>query len=354
MTESRGAPGLDAGAFDQTAPESRIGTIFEKTFHLAYDNRSKEEPTLGFGAGTRIATPVGYQPVETLAPGDQIITSTGSTATLRGVLRRPIIEDFCDGSIETRPIRILANAFEEGRPFCNLCVAPGSYIRVQLLGEMLVPLASLVNGASIAPDEAEHADYYELYPDAAAAVVADGLPIEAGSEEGLRPAAYNSGPVIEALRLRLAARFDMLGLILDPSPLADLHLLVDGNRSNMRIAGLVASAMIPVSARNVWLVSRATTPSTVLGTADKRLLGVRISALSIDDGLSPRRFIALDDPRLCGGFQEPEGSFRWTTGHARLPSSLWHGLEEYAYIRVNLAGPALPAWVQLETSALST
>ncbi len=62
----------------------------------------------------------------------------------------------------------------------------------------------------------------------------------------------------------------------------------------------------------------------------------------------PRGF-AVGDPRLCIGFhaveRDGDAAWRWTAGRARLPASLWDGLEENAFLRVDLAGPALPRWV---------
>ena len=319
------------------------------TFDLAEVQRAAAVPARGFAAGTMIATPAGDRPVETLVAGDRITTSTGGVVSLRGV-RRHVADDTAAGLGEAWPIRVAAHAFAEGCPARDLLLAPGNRLRIAFLGEMLVPLAALVDAAAIAQGEVEHAEYHELEAEMPAAVLADGLAVEVGPADGTRPPTYDGGPMIAAVRLRLAARLETSGWSLATSPFADLHLSVDGERVDMRTAGLAACAMIPVSARNVWLVSQAATPSTVLGSLDLRLLGVPLAALAIDDGLSPRRPIALDDPRLCIGFQEPEGALRWTTGRARLPASLWQGCEGHAFIRVDLAGPPLPRWVRPETT----
>ena len=348
MTETRGAG--DAGpASDEhepevpEVPERRADASLDATFDLASLHRVAGAAP-GFVAGTMLATPDGARPVETLAAGDRVATSTGGVATLRAVRHLHVDDDRAAG--EAWPIRIAAHAFSEGRPARDMVLAPGSRLRVDFLGEMLVPLAALVDAVAIAQDEVEHADYHVLELDAAAAVLAEELAVEAGSAEGERPPAYESGPMIEALRLRLAARLDTSGWTLEATPFGDMHLLVDGERVDMRKAGLAACAMIPVTARNVWLVSQAATPSTVIGSLDHRLLGLPLAALSIDDGLSPRRAIARDDPRLCVGFHVPEPGLRWTTGRARLPASLWQGCEGYVFVRVDLAEPPLPRWVR--------
>ena len=330
----------------ETHGSEREPTVPGATFDLADVHQAPAAPELGFVAGTMIATPDGDRPVETLVAGDRVMTSTGGAVRLRGIRRRPVDGDRAAGAGEAWPIRVAAHAFAEDCPTRDLLLAPGNRLRVPFLGEMLVPLAALVDAAAIAQDEVEHAEYHELDLDSAAAVLAAGLAVEAGSADGERPPAYDGGPMIEALRLRLAARLDISGWTLAASSFADLHLLVDGERVDMRTAGFAACAMIPVSARSVWLVSQAATPSTVLGSLDQRLLGVPLAALSIDDGLSPPRPIALDDTRLCIGFQEPEGALRWTTGRARLPASLWEGCEGHAFVRVYLAGPPLPRRVR--------
>ncbi len=78
-------------------------------------------------------------------------------------------------------------------------------------------------------------------------------------------------------------------------------------------------------------------------------MGVCVAALTIDDGFGAPRGVTIDDPRLCVGFhaveRDGDAAWRWTAGRARLPASLWEGLDDDTFLRVDLAGPALPRWV---------
>ena len=54
-------------------------------------------------------------------------------------------------------------------------------------------------------------------------------------------------------------------------------------------------------------------------------------------------------PSLCVGFHPAEhdgdAPLRWTAGRARLPASLWEGIDDDTFLRVDLTIPALPRWV---------
>ena len=87
--------------------------------------------------------------------------------------------------------------------------------------------------------------------------------------------------------------------------------------------GLSARFIVPASVRELWLVSQTSVPRHIGRNSDERSLGVWLADLSIDDGLSPKRVIARDDPRLGASFHhvenEPSGYQRWTEGRAQLP-----------------------------------
>ncbi len=161
---------------------------------------------------------------------------------------------------------------------------------------------------------------------------------------------HMEGALVEVVRAQLAARAKRLGWRLEEQGLNDLHLLVDGVRIEPRVRGLSARFAVPAGAEAVWLVSGTTVPADIAaGSPDRRALGLSVAALAIDDGFGVPRGIAVDDARLCIGFHAVERSgdavWRWTAGRARLPASLWDGLEENAFLRVDLAFPALPRWV---------
>ncbi len=114
--------------------------------------------------------------------------------------------------------------------------------------------------------------------------------------------------MIEVLRTRLADRARTLGWHLSEASLAQLHLVADGRTIQPDINGLVVRFVLPTEARDVRLVSDASIAAHVLpGSTDGRQLGVAVAELSIDDGLTGLRRIALDDPRLETGFHPLDG-----------------------------------------------
>lgn len=95
-------------------------------------------------------------------------------------------------------------------------------------------------------------------------------------------------------------------------------------------------------------------PAHVDHGADRRTLGVCVSALTIDDGFGTPRSVLADDPRLCLGFHANEpGPQRWTARRARLPTELWYGVAGALFLRTGLARPASPRWVAPVSSEAS-
>ncbi|MCJ2033144.1 hypothetical protein [Methylobacterium sp. J-068] len=141
-----------------------------------------------------------------------------------------------------------------------------------------------------------------------------------------------------------------LGWRLIDEPLAGLHLVADGRVIRPDVVGLTARFVLPAKAQDVRLVSHTSVPAHVEpGTSDDRRLGVSLAGLTIDDGLTGAREIALDDARLDDGFhaldQDGFHVWRWTDGSAVLPAALWEGCQSILFLRLTLARPALPRWV---------
>ena len=132
-----------------------------------------------------------------------------------------------------------------------------------------------------------------------------------------------------------------------------MHLIADGERIEPDVEDLSARFVVPASAQELWLVSQTSVPKHIGLNEDERTLGVCLAGLSIDDGLDPRRAIALDDPRLGLGFHgveaEADRCIRWMNGRALLPKSLWAGCRGAFFLRLDLATPALPRWVAPES-----
>ena len=128
-----------------------------------------------FARGTGILTPQGYCPVESLRPGDPVINAAGERRPVRWVGWRTL--DLGPHSAKSgRPVIILPGAFGPGKPFKTVRLSPLHCIYAQ---GVLIPVAHLVNGATILRDETSPAmTYYHLELDRHDIMLAEGLECE--------------------------------------------------------------------------------------------------------------------------------------------------------------------------------
>ncbi len=329
-----------------------------------------------FATGTRITTLRGDVAVEDLNVGDVLVTSSQEHRPIRWLGHRSVNPKAFLDPASAMPVRIVTHAFGENRPARDLVVSPGHSLCIDVFGEVLIPASSLINGTTITQEDVESVTYWHVELDSHDILLAENMPAESYLEMGNRAFFAESGVValdaspdapvvthadfcrpfhadgalVEVVRAQLAARAKTLGWRFEEQGLGDLHLLVDGVRVEPRLRGLSARFAVPVGAESVWLVSGTVVPADIASSSpDRRALGVCIAALTLDDGFGTPRVIAVDDPRLCVGFHAVERGgasvWRWTAGRARLPASLWEGLDDDTFLRVDLAGPALPRWV---------
>ena len=325
-----------------------------------------------FVAGSLIRTAHGDVAVENLSIGALAVTASGAPRPIIWIGQRTVDCARHPQANEVQPVRIAAHAFAENSPARDLVVSPGHAIAVDLLGEVLIPASSLINGTTIRQESAERVTYWHVELESHDLLVAENLPTESYLDMGNRgffprpgqatalhavpdaaPATHAdfcrpfhaAGPVVEFVRERLAARALLLNWTPVENPLAGLHLVVDGRRVEAEVQGLSARFLVPATAEAVWLESDTVVPAMVGGGADLRTLGVCVGKLVIDDGFGSQVVMA-DDPRLSAGFHHvEEGPQRWTAGRARLPASLWEGCRGSFFLRVELTRPALPRWV---------
>lgn len=99
-----------------------------------------------FAEGTLIATPLGELAVETLAPGDLVLTADGRSVPVVWVGVQTLHRGFADQ--DRAPIRILAGALGPDLPKRDLVVTAD---HAMVLGGMLVTAGALVNGTTIRP-----------------------------------------------------------------------------------------------------------------------------------------------------------------------------------------------------------
>ncbi|WP_297442775.1 Hint domain-containing protein [Acidocella sp.] len=100
---------------------------------------------LCFLEGTLIATPTGEVPVESLAPGDMVLTHNGPAQPVRWRGERRVASRFAD-PLRAYPIRIQAGALADGLPLRDLWLSPDHAL---LVDGILIQAAALVNGITI-------------------------------------------------------------------------------------------------------------------------------------------------------------------------------------------------------------
>ncbi|WP_300515454.1 Hint domain-containing protein [Aliiroseovarius sp.] len=131
-----------------------------------------------FVAGTLIATPHGDKRVETLSPGDMVLTHDNGPQPLRWIGRRvvPALESFA-------PIRIVADTFGQHG---ELLLSPQHRVLIRdalaelLFGEteVLVAAKDLVNDRSVRRNEGGEVEYVHLLFDRHEVIYSEGLATE--------------------------------------------------------------------------------------------------------------------------------------------------------------------------------
>ncbi len=269
-----------------------------------------------YAAGTRIATPRGEVPVESLAAGDAVLAwqdGEWRPARVRWVgcstvdlARHPQPE-------RAAPVRIRAHAIGQGAPARDLWLSPDHAV---YLDGALIQAQALLNGATVVQEFPTRIDYVHVELDRHAVLLAEGLPAESyldtgnraifAGEAGVRPlhvdlagaAAWDEracaplllgGARVAAAHARVLERAGALGWTTD----ADVGLRVIQDGATAR------------------LVSRVFVPAWHGLAPDRRRLGIAVAALRLDGRKLPRRAFGA-------GWHAPEPGLRWTDGDARI------------------------------------
>ncbi|ONG50149.1 hypothetical protein BKE38_19215 [Pseudoroseomonas deserti] len=129
-----------------------------------------------FLEGTLVATPDGQVAVETLRPGDPVLTAEGETRLVRWVGIQRMASVFVDKE-KTYPIQIEAGALGDALPARDLFVSPDHAL---MLDGCLVQAGALVNGVTIrqVAKPAPVFTYYHVELEDHALIVAEGVPAE--------------------------------------------------------------------------------------------------------------------------------------------------------------------------------
>ncbi|MCB1348272.1 MAG: Hint domain-containing protein, partial [Maritimibacter sp.] len=163
---------IDSGDIIYTTAESGTVTLSDGTI-VNFSNI--ENVFICFTDGARIATPRGERAIETLVPGDLVLTRDHGPQPVRWIGASTIA-----GTGRAAPIRFAPGVFGNPRP---LFVSPQH--RMLYIGsdatlyfdapEVMVPAKHLVNGTTIRPAERAAVTYVHLMFDAHEIIRADGV-----------------------------------------------------------------------------------------------------------------------------------------------------------------------------------
>ncbi|MEJ8573721.1 Hint domain-containing protein [Microbaculum marinum] len=330
--------------------------------------------TVCFAAGTMIRTPNGDVPVETLAEGDTVVTASGEERAIQWTGARSVDCRATTNPRQAWPVRVASDAFGPGLPERELWLSPAHAVMVTETDAVLVPIGSLVNGATIQQVPVDTIDYHHIELEGGHdVVVANGLPAETYLDCGNRaffdgadvapeserrdaePADLpfclpfvTHGRIVEAVRARLEARARRLGWA-HADVEADLSVEAGGAVLRPEEQGGKLRVTLPAGAWEAWLVSSSWVPHHHQASPDRRNLGVAVRHLTLTDVTGEARRIRADDPRLSFGFHAPEGAgrdaVRWTTGRALLPGSLWAGMTGEVTVTLSVSGGDQRQWI---------
>jgi len=295
-----------------------------------------------FARGTRILTPAGYAPVETLRPGDLVVTVSGKPAPVRWVGWRSI--DLADHRRPeaVRPIRIKAGAISDHVPARDVRLSPDHAL---LLGGQLVPVKYLVNNATILRErDCLAVTYFHLELDRHDVILAENLGAETYLDTGNRnifdrgsgapwrspvfgrgkqwnkdsyaPLCTN-GPIFRAIRQSLFDRLSAQGYRHRIVP--DVNLFI-GTRKIPRSFGMawLPCFRLPAHAGEITIRSATFVPAEMaLGPDDDedwRELGIGIRRIRLDTRTHAPATLATSGfhPRATGD------TIDWTNGNATI------------------------------------
>ncbi len=299
-----------------------------------------------FAQGTRILTARGEVTVETLVPGDLVVTRGDDGVAerpVRWIGRRRIDLSAHPAPLSVTPVRIARGALAKGVPARDLAVSPDHAIHFD---GCLVPARLLLNGRSVVQEAGRReVEYFHIELDRHAILIAEGLEAESYLDTGNRGVFTNSdapatlhplfpsgapevyralgacaplavdAATVEPIWRRIVDRAGGLVPAVDTVSDAALSLEVDGRIVRPIPVGSGRLAFpLPRRAATAKLVSRAGMPASLRPYLDdRRQLGVMISRLAIDG-----RTLSLDSPDLGAGWWASEPTGRWTDGAASI------------------------------------
>jgi len=150
----------DAAATGGTLDLTFTGIGATQPFYLTSDGHGGTDIALCYLAGTRILTPSGEQPIETLNIGDEVITRFGGIQKIKWLGRQSYAPHFLANNPEKWPVHITKGALDGTLPHRDLFISPGHSM---LLGETLILAKNLINGLTIRQDRPDQTiDYIQI------------------------------------------------------------------------------------------------------------------------------------------------------------------------------------------------
>jgi hypothetical protein len=149
-----------------------------------------------FGPGTEIETPDGGVAVETIRPGDAVMTIADGYRVPGTVKWTGYRHVDCRHHPEPRnvwPVRVRPGAFADGMPHHDLLLSPDHAV---FLDDVLIPIKCLINGSTIEQAPVDELTYYHVELSHHGVLLAEGLPVESYLDTGDRSNFDNGGGVI--------------------------------------------------------------------------------------------------------------------------------------------------------------
>lgn len=319
--------------------------VSSTSVHVTSGSSGVLQVTVCFLPGTRLLGAAGEIAVETLQPGDELITASGALRPIRWIGHRAIDATRHPKPETVWPIRIEAGAIADGLPARPLHVSPDHAL---FIDGALIPAKALVNGRSIVQERRDSFTYYHVELDSHDILLADSMPVESYLDTGNRnffdgneaPTVLHpdfaqslrvetgcapfmeTGDLVHAIRARILARLAAPTMTQDAQPVAvsaGLRLpVVSLDQSTLRID-------LPATACDLTLSSRAVVPAWIDGASeDRRSLGLDVASLTLETatGTMP---IDRDSAGLVTGWHVHETGHRWTDGAAIIPAHMLEG-----------------------------
>lgn len=161
-----------------------------------------------FTPGTRIATAKGLRAVETIRPGDRVVTRDDGLREVLWVGRRTLPFAALRGASEFRPVLIRAGALGGGVPRRDMLVSPRHRFlltrddAVGVRGEVLTPADRMIDGRGVFVARVLGVSYLHLLFARHQVILADGA-----WTESFRPDATAWAGLGNAQRIEIAALF---------------------------------------------------------------------------------------------------------------------------------------------------